>query len=347
MADREAALGRRHDRGHRNRHEARRRRAGAGAHHRRQRRDRCAWPARCNAWSASRAAVPASAAARARTRRRPPPAAATRGRRALFPRPAPRACSARPRPITACCRPPRPCWRCCARAGYQPVVPDKLDGQCCGQPFQSKGFPGGGRESSGRRLACRARRGAWPGVVASVTDMLDLRQAPAEHDGEDDADSAEFLHRRGAAAADHHPADRRRRRASQLLGPAPEGAGGIEALARACARRGRGALLRHLLRLCRRQGAVPARTQRPCAPLREQRHPRGVAGSASRPSRPAPSGSPSGSAFPSCRWRACSNMSAGRKADSCGMHWQNWNQMPNAARADAPKRSFSVTKLAV
>ena len=27
------------------------------------------------------------------------------------------------------------------RAGFDPVVPEKLEGQCCGQPFLSKGFP--------------------------------------------------------------------------------------------------------------------------------------------------------------------------------------------------------------
>ena len=78
-----------------------------------------------------------------------------------------------------------------ARAGYQPVVPEKLSGACCGQPFQSKGFPEEA-ERLGRKLADKLDATRGPGVVASVTDMSTCA-LHIERDGGEMRDSAEFL----------------------------------------------------------------------------------------------------------------------------------------------------------
>lgn len=77
------------------------------------------------------------------------------------------------------------------RAGYQPVVPQKLNGQCCGQPFLSKGFPQEARKL-GDALHRRLEDTRGPGVVASVTDMSTCA-AHMQKDGEEMRDSAEFL----------------------------------------------------------------------------------------------------------------------------------------------------------
>jgi len=79
------------------------------------------------------------------------------------------------------------------RAGYDPIVPDKLDGQCCGQPFLSKGFP----EESNRvgdalnqTLDGLSRQGSLP----VVTDASTCAKHILAHPGAAKVnDSAEFL----------------------------------------------------------------------------------------------------------------------------------------------------------
>ena len=78
-----------------------------------------------------------------------------------------------------------------ARVGYQPVVPEKLNGQCCGQPFQSKGFPEEA-DKLGKRLSTRLAETRGPGVVASVTDMSTCAHHMQEG-GEEMRDSSDFL----------------------------------------------------------------------------------------------------------------------------------------------------------
>ncbi len=78
-----------------------------------------------------------------------------------------------------------------ARAGYDPVIPDDLSGQCCGQPFQSKGFPGQARAVGGRlheALDAASGNGALPMVTDMSTCALHLK-----HDGQAMSDSVEFL----------------------------------------------------------------------------------------------------------------------------------------------------------
>ncbi len=77
------------------------------------------------------------------------------------------------------------------RAGYQPVVPERLSGQCCGQPFQSKGFPEEARRL-GHKLHEKLEEARGPGVVTSVTDMSTCA-LHMQKDGEEINDSAEFL----------------------------------------------------------------------------------------------------------------------------------------------------------
>jgi len=77
------------------------------------------------------------------------------------------------------------------RAGYDPVIPEKLTGQCCGQPFQSKGFPEEA-EKVGARLHEKLDRASEGGALDIVTDMstcaLHLQQ-----DGTGTRDSVQFL----------------------------------------------------------------------------------------------------------------------------------------------------------
>ncbi len=79
------------------------------------------------------------------------------------------------------------------RAGYNPVVPDKLDGQCCGQPFQSKGFP----EEADRlgdalngTLDALSGNGKFPVVTDASTCAKHIKGHPGESEV---ADSAGFL----------------------------------------------------------------------------------------------------------------------------------------------------------
>jgi D-lactate dehydrogenase len=76
------------------------------------------------------------------------------------------------------------------RAGFDVVVPEGLDGQCCGQPFLSKGFPTESRQVGGRLAATLEEAG---GRV--LTDASTCARHLGEHHGEVAvADSARFLH---------------------------------------------------------------------------------------------------------------------------------------------------------
>ena len=94
--------------------------------------------------------------------------------RALFP--GLRLAHVRPaeKPILGCCRSQKPWSALLARAGYQPVVPEKLSGACCGQPFQSKGFPEEA-EKLGRKLADTLDCGARTGRCRFGHRHVDLR----------------------------------------------------------------------------------------------------------------------------------------------------------------------------
>ncbi len=77
------------------------------------------------------------------------------------------------------------------RAGFNPVLPEKLSGQCCGQPFQSKGFPKEAEKVGGKlRTALTAING--DGRFDTVTDMSTCA-LHLQHDGAKVRDSAEFL----------------------------------------------------------------------------------------------------------------------------------------------------------
>ncbi|MEO6013148.1 MAG: FAD-binding and (Fe-S)-binding domain-containing protein [Devosia sp.] len=75
------------------------------------------------------------------------------------------------------------------RAGFDVVVPDDLDGQCCGQPFLSKGFPEESARVGGRLVETLA-----PLEARVLTDASTCAKHLKEHHGEVSvADSAEFL----------------------------------------------------------------------------------------------------------------------------------------------------------
>jgi D-lactate dehydrogenase len=79
------------------------------------------------------------------------------------------------------------------RAGYNPVMPEKLDGQCCGQPFQSKGFPEeAGRlgDDLNRNLDALSGSGKFPVVTDASTCAKHIKGHPGESEV---SDSAEFL----------------------------------------------------------------------------------------------------------------------------------------------------------
>jgi len=77
------------------------------------------------------------------------------------------------------------------RAGFDPVLPGNLNGQCCGQPFQSKGFPQEAQKIGGKLHT--ALRAANPDeALPMVTDMSTC-SLHLKHDGLPVADSAEFL----------------------------------------------------------------------------------------------------------------------------------------------------------
>lgn len=79
------------------------------------------------------------------------------------------------------------------RAGFNPVLPENLEGACCGQPFQSKGFPEEAARVGGRletELAAVSGRGRFPVVTDASTCTKHMRE---HHADQPIADSAEFL----------------------------------------------------------------------------------------------------------------------------------------------------------
>jgi D-lactate dehydrogenase len=79
------------------------------------------------------------------------------------------------------------------RAGFDPVVPEHTDGDCCGQPFLSKGFPEEAERVGAptrQKLDTLAESGRFP----VVTDASTCAKHMTEHPGASPvADSAEFL----------------------------------------------------------------------------------------------------------------------------------------------------------
>ncbi len=77
------------------------------------------------------------------------------------------------------------------RAGFDPILPNGLTGQCCGQPFASKGFPKEAKDLS-QKLHTNILSAQDKGTMPMVTDMstcaLHLQQ-----EGMDLTDSAQFL----------------------------------------------------------------------------------------------------------------------------------------------------------
>jgi len=77
------------------------------------------------------------------------------------------------------------------RAGYKVVMPEHLTGQCCGQPFQSKGFPDEAERVGGKlkgTLSALSHAGELPVITDASTCAKHLR----EHQGQV-LDSSEFL----------------------------------------------------------------------------------------------------------------------------------------------------------
>ncbi|GAB5427802.1 MAG: FAD-binding and (Fe-S)-binding domain-containing protein [Devosia indica] len=79
------------------------------------------------------------------------------------------------------------------RAGYDVIVPEKLNGQCCGQPFQSKGFPEQAAEVGGAlrsELSALSDAGRLQVVTDASTCAKHLKEFPGDATV---ADSAQFL----------------------------------------------------------------------------------------------------------------------------------------------------------
>jgi D-lactate dehydrogenase len=79
------------------------------------------------------------------------------------------------------------------RAGFDPVVPDDLEGSCCGQPFESKGFP-----QEAARVGARLQEKLAPlgdaGAVPMITDASTCARHMRTHMTDMPVmDSAEFL----------------------------------------------------------------------------------------------------------------------------------------------------------
>lgn len=78
-----------------------------------------------------------------------------------------------------------------ARAGFQPIMPKKLSGLCCGQPFVSKGFPEQAKQVGGKlatALTSINEDASLPMVTDMSTCALHLKA-----DGQQIQDSSEFL----------------------------------------------------------------------------------------------------------------------------------------------------------
>ncbi|MCW5719598.1 MAG: FAD-binding oxidoreductase [Devosia sp.] len=121
------------------------------------------------------------------------------------------------------------------RAGYDVVMPEHLTGQCCGQPFQSKGFPEEAARVGGelkRELSSSSDAGRLKVVTDASTCAKHLKEFPGEAAV---ADSAQFLlahvlprlalTQKLPVVAVHHNCS------AQRLGEQPA----TEAVARACA----------------------------------------------------------------------------------------------------------------
>jgi D-lactate dehydrogenase len=79
------------------------------------------------------------------------------------------------------------------RASYEPVVPEHLNGRCCGQPFLSKGFPEDA-ERVGGKLQTQLSALSSQSACSIVTDASTCAKHMNEHHGDTPvADSAEFL----------------------------------------------------------------------------------------------------------------------------------------------------------
>jgi len=78
------------------------------------------------------------------------------------------------------------------RAGFNVIVPDHLDGQCCGQPFLSKGFPDEA-DRVGARLDAHLGKFTDDGAVRVVTDASTCSKHMKEHGQVKALDSSEFL----------------------------------------------------------------------------------------------------------------------------------------------------------
>jgi D-lactate dehydrogenase len=81
------------------------------------------------------------------------------------------------------------------RAGFEVIVPKNLDGQCCGQPWLSKGFPGEA-DRVGSALTGQLEELSQNGDLPILTDASTCAKHLRGHSGEMlVADSAEFLAR--------------------------------------------------------------------------------------------------------------------------------------------------------
>lgn len=76
------------------------------------------------------------------------------------------------------------------RAGYEPVLPDDLKGQCCGQPFLSKGFPDEAKKVGSKLHDALVAAGGEDHPI--VTDMSTCA-LHMQKDGTEANDSAQFL----------------------------------------------------------------------------------------------------------------------------------------------------------
>lgn len=79
------------------------------------------------------------------------------------------------------------------RAGYDVIIPENLNGQCCGQPFQSKGFPEKAAEVGGalkRELSALSDAGRLSVVTDASTCAKHLKEFPGDAPV---LDSSQFL----------------------------------------------------------------------------------------------------------------------------------------------------------
>ena len=152
-----------------------------------------------------------------------------------------------------------------ARAGFRMVTPEGLDDLCCGQSFDTKGFPEAA-EYKARELAQRlASGGDEPIPVVFDASPCAARMKAFSGPGFQPLDLVEFLREKIAPRLSLRQDGRSDRHPCQLQpaqGRPRSHAGGAGGPVRG---RGDRAAERHLLRFCRRQGVLYARTQRPRA----------------------------------------------------------------------------------